>query len=98
MKRPVTVVARVVRTMNSPGKNVSHQALAMKSRPIDSMVPHSGAGGRAPRPRKLSAEAQTMAWPTPMVMVTTSGRMALGSSWRSTIREVGWPSARAASM
>src|SRR5580698_8660623 len=64
-RRPMAVTASVVATMTAPGKNSSHQAVEMKSRPAASIAPHSGAGGAAPRPRKLSADAQTMDWPMP---------------------------------
>nr|OOW57734.1 hypothetical protein Xcnt_04760 [Xanthomonas campestris pv. centellae] len=87
----------VVSTMNTPGKKLIHQARATKSRPTDSRVPHSAAGGGLPSPRKLSADAHTMIWPTPRVTVTSSGRIALGRMCRSTIRHGPWPSTRAAS-
>ena len=62
------------------------------------MRPHSGAGGGAPRPRKPSALAVRMVKPMPIEVRTMIGDITFGSTCRSTMRQVGTPSAIAASM
>src|SRR5438128_4931317 len=50
------------------------------------MVPHSGVGGWAPSPRKLSAAVAKIDQPTCWETSTTTGEMAFGAIWRSMMR------------
>src|SRR5690606_353037 len=81
--RPRAVIARTVRVMATPGAATSHQALPRKLRPTESIAPHSGDGGGAPKPRKLSEAPAAMLLPMPMVARIRIGLMALGSTWRT---------------
>ena len=64
---PTKLIESVVTRIASPGKRLTHQARLSVSRPSESMMPHSGVGGLAPRPRKLSPAAVRMAEATPHV-------------------------------
>src|SRR5579864_8782553 len=52
------------------GEEATHQACSRNSRPSASMFPHSGVGGRIPRPRKLSADPVMIAAAIPSVART----------------------------
>ena len=60
----------------------SHTAWDMKGRPLASMLPHVGAGGGTPRPRKLSALSASSTQPNIDVARTVSGATQLGRMWR----------------
>ena len=62
------------------GKRHDPGAERRNSRAEASIVPHSGVGGCAPRPRKPSAAASRMAFETPSVACTMSGARQLGST------------------
>ena len=68
------------RGSSTPGKVTTHQARKMNSRASASMVPHSGVGGCAPRPRKPRAAASRMAVEMPSVACTISGAAQFGST------------------
>ena len=72
--------ASTVIRMARPGKVTTHQARRTNSRASASMVPHSGVGGWAPRPRKPRAAASRMALEKPSVDWTMSGAQQLGST------------------
>src|SRR5690606_29810185 len=77
---PARLKARTVIRMASPGKVTTHQALCTNSRALASMLPHSGVGGCAPRPRNPSAAASRIAVEKPSVAWTMSGAMQFGST------------------
>ena len=79
----------------TPGKVEIHHCW-ISSRPSATMAPHSGVGGTAPSPRKLSAAVMMMALPKSIVDNTSAGASAFGRTWRSRIRRSGIPNARAA--
>src|SRR6185295_2085188 len=58
---PTRLMARTVMRMARPGNVTTHHARRMNSRAVASMVPHSGVGGCAPRPRKPRAAAPRIA-------------------------------------
>ena len=64
--------------MASPGKAMTQGACRSSSRPPDSMAPHSGVGGWAPKPKKLNPAASRMAVPKLSVAWTMSGTVQLG--------------------
>ena len=82
--------------MARPGKVTTHQARSTNSRASASIVPHSGDGGCAPRPRKPSAAASRMAVETPSEACTISGAAQLGSTSLNIRRSVPAPLMRAA--
>jgi hypothetical protein len=53
--------------MTRPGRRLIHHSVAMNVRPCATRRPHSGVGGGAPRPRKLSDATVRMALPISMV-------------------------------
>src|SRR6202008_5007537 len=57
---PSKLNARLVIRMATPGTVDSHQASVRWLRPVESIAPHSGIGGCAPRPRKPSPAAVRM--------------------------------------
>jgi hypothetical protein len=85
---PMTLKASTAIRMARPGKVTTHQARSTNSRASASMVPHSGDGGCAPRPRKPSAAASRMAVDTPRVACTISGAAQLGSTSLNISRSV----------
>src|SRR5579883_46916 len=93
---PMTLKASTVRNMKIAGRKASHGAMSRLSRPSPIMLPHDGAGGGTPRPRKERAPSTTMVTATPSRKKATSGRATLGSSSRSRMRLWVAPSARAA--
>jgi len=64
--------------MTAPGIRLSQGAMATKSRPADTSAPHSGAGGWAPNPRKLSADTERMARASSSEAIAMMGRAAFG--------------------
>ena len=68
---------------------ITHQARRMNSRLSASIVPHSGAGGWAPMPRKPSAAASRMAFEKLSVAWTISGATQLGRMVTNMSRK--WP-------
>ncbi len=63
-----------------PGSVTTHQARNTNSRASASIVPHSGSGGCAPRPRKPSAAASRIAVEMPSVACTISGATQFGNT------------------
>src|SRR5205814_9765432 len=61
------------------------------------MLPHEAAGGWMPRPRNDSDASARIAKATLSEAWTTIAAAALGSTWRTAMRQAGAPSARAAS-
>src|SRR5438552_17191385 len=61
------------------------------------MLPHDTAGGWIPKPRNDRVDSVMMARPTTRVALTTMGPMVLGSMWRTMMRQLEAPDARAAS-
>ena len=72
--------------MATPGAITRCGATSMNSRPPQSIVPHSGAGGWTPRPRKPSAEPTSTAWPASRLISMITVVVALGRMWRSRMR------------
>src|SRR5262249_37985618 len=81
----------------APGKTASHQADCKYVWASFNISHHSGVGGWAPRPTKLSPAAVRIARPTLRVTSTIIGVSTLRSTWDTMIRQWGAPSARAAS-
>ena len=79
------------------GKTVSQGASRSTSRPLSIMLPQVGVGSVMPRPRKLSIDSVRIAAGTRSVQRTMTGSMPFGSTWRSRMRPVLAPAARAAS-
>ena len=79
-----------------PGNVTTHHARSTNSRASASIVPHSDAGGCAPRPRKPSAAASRIAVDTPSDACTISGAAQLGSTSESMRRRRPAPDAFAA--
>src|SRR5690606_31109941 len=75
---PTRLMASTVTRIARPGKVTTHQARRMNWRDSASMVPHSGVGGWAPRPRKPSAAASRMALEKLSVACTIKGARQLG--------------------
>jgi hypothetical protein len=80
----------------SPGNVTTHHARSTNSRASASIVPHSDAGGCAPRPRKPKAAASRMAVETPSDACTMSGAAQFGSTSLNMSRSRPAPLARAA--
>src|SRR4029450_5033197 len=77
---PSRLKASTVMRMARPGKVTIQGALRKNSRASASIVPHSGVGAWAPRPRKPSAAASRMAEETPSVDWTIRGAKQFGST------------------
>src|SRR5687767_15518132 len=60
------------------------------------MLPQDGVGGWTPSPRYERADSVSTAWATPRLAETTVTGRACGSAWRSRMRGLEAPSARAA--
>src|SRR3546814_7515583 len=75
---PIRLMARTVMRIARPGKVTTHHARRMNSRASASIVPHSGAGGWAPMPRKPSAAASRMEFEKERVAWTMSGAVQFG--------------------
>ena len=75
----------------------SQGAWLRKFRPLFSIVPQDGVGGRLPSPRKLNAASRSTASAMTRAVWTSSGGTTFGSTWRATTRASAAPSERAAS-
>ena len=81
----------------APGNNASHHCPAvMNSAPCATMMPHSGAGGRTPRPMKLSPAAFRIAQPRFSDTCTIIGGSALGTMCSASTRQSRLPDSLAA--
>ena len=80
-----------------PGKTLIHHCSRTYSTPSETMRPHSGVGGLAPRPRKERPATSRITVPMSSVICTITGPKALGRMWRRTIRESRTPIVLAAS-
>ena len=68
--------------MARPGKMARPGCWSICDRPsLLSILPHDGAGGGMPNPRKLSAASARMAPPTPMLAIINIGAATLGRTW-----------------
>src|SRR6266542_1677494 len=96
-RRPSPTKLQAIATVKiaSPGKVEIHHC-CISSRPSATIAPHSGVGGTAPSPRKLSAAVMMIALPKSIVISTRIGATEFGSRWRNKIVPSGVPSARAA--
>ena len=83
---PMILIDSTVNKMARPGNVAYHEALPMYVRAVESMAPHSGDGGRAPKPRKLSPAIDMIAVAIPTVARTIIGADMLGKIWRTSIR------------
>src|SRR4051794_37792153 len=70
---PTRLQATTTLRIAKPGHVEIHHARPRTSRPSADMRPHSGVGGWAPSPRKLSPEPIKMAFPTWSVLSTRTG-------------------------
>src|SRR5512141_46976 len=78
---PNRLIDNTVIMIATPGKLVTHGADRKNSRPFDIIAPHSGVGGCAPKPRKLSPAASRIEEDTYSVASTTAGPTTLGRIW-----------------
>ena len=69
----------------------------MNPRPSESIAPHSGVGGCAPKPRNDRDAPTMIAVATPRVDTTTSGARMFGKMWRDMIWRCPTPITREAS-
>src|SRR5579883_1121750 len=88
---PKRLKASTVTRIMRPGKVTAHQARSINSRESASMVPHSGCGGCAPRPRKPRAAASRMAEEKPSEAWTMRGARQFGSTVANMRRSVPAP-------
>ncbi len=81
-----------------PGKKASHHSPdTMKLAPSATMMPHSGVGGRTPRPMKERPAALRIAQPRLSETCTIIGGSALGKMWSASTRMSELPESFAAS-
>ena len=93
MLMPYTTIAS-----DRPGQIASSGARSMNRRPSRlSMPPQLGCGGGMPKPRKLIVDSLRITAPSEMVNTTITGGQTCGRTWRSRMRQVPAPTARAAS-
>ena len=83
----------------APGKKLTHHSpLTMNCAPSATRMPHSGVGGRTPRPMKLRPAALRMAQPMFRLTCTIAGGSALGNRCTARMRASPLPDSRAASI
>ena len=82
--------------MASPGQKIVQALRNMNPRASEIISPHSGAGGREPRPRKLRVASSMIAKATRIVASTMTGASTLGSTSRAMIQPADSPRATAA--
>src|SRR5947209_15929996 len=78
---PNTFNASIMVRIARPGKIATCGASWMYCLPSLSIAPHSGDGGRMPRPRKLRLDAVRIAVPSLSVAITNTGAIAFGRRW-----------------
>ncbi|MNC92248.1 hypothetical protein D3C83_86370 [compost metagenome] len=79
-----------------PGNSVRCGASNRCERPASSIVPQLGMGGCTPSPRKLSEASAMIAPAIPSVACTVTADSVAGITWRTSVRGVVAPIARAA--
>ena len=79
-----------------PGIVATHHPFDRNSRPSEIIIPHSGAGGRTPSPRKPSEAVVRMTSTTSEARKMTAGGMAFGRTCPRMMRHRPKPSARPA--
>src|SRR5262249_4794278 len=78
-----------------PGKNDTHHAVVMNSRPSATIEPQAGVGGGMPAPRNDSAASTMMTSPTCRVNSTTTVLRMLGNRCTAMMRAGEQPATRA---
>src|SRR5690606_36178413 len=95
---PSRLKVKTVTIRASPGNvAIHHSPEAMKRAPSATRMPHSGVGGRTPRPRKDSPAALSTAQPRLTEAWMTRGEAILGKRKRVRMRRSPEPPTRAAS-
>src|SRR5262249_57890820 len=87
---PATFTANTRPASASPGNTTIHQAPDGRyALPVRTSVPSEGEGGGLPTPRKDSVASVRIAFPSPMVAMTTMGPITLGSTCETRIAHQG---------
>src|SRR5205823_14738504 len=79
---PSRLKASTTSRITSPGKNDTHHAMVITSRPSAIIEPHAGVGGGMPAPRNDSEASTMMTSPICRVTRTTRVLRVLGRRWR----------------
>src|SRR2546428_11598566 len=81
----------------TPGHTAIHGARSMYVRPEpESIPPHDGYGGGAPKPRNDSADSARVAAPRAVGAGVMMGAVTVGNRWRTVMRACPQPLARPA--